>query len=69
MVLSKFRFPQLLPLLLIFAAPQASATQCFEYKEIPSSVDCGNHDGKSADFSIQCVDTPGSIERLFVTNG
>lgn len=66
MAFPKFKLARYLPFLLLFAAPQAFALQCFEYKEIPASVDCGNYDSKSADFAIQCIDTPASIKQIEV---
>lgn len=64
MTSKKFRLANLLPLFLVFAGPQAFATQCYEYKETAASVDCGNYDGKSADFTIQCIDKPAVIEQV-----
>jgi hypothetical protein len=66
MVLSKFKFVRYIPLLFVFAAPSALATTCYEYKETAQSVDCGEYDGRSADFSIHCIDIPASFEQVAI---
>jgi hypothetical protein len=66
MAIITFKLARYFPILLLFAAPQAFATQCFEYKEIEASVDCGEYDGKSADFAVQCIETPASVEQVAI---
>jgi hypothetical protein len=43
-----------LPLVLVLTASEAAATRCFEYRDIPETIDCSANGSNSADFSSDC---------------
>lgn len=42
------------PLIMVLTASEAAATKCFEYIDIPESVDCSANGSNSADFTSDC---------------
>ncbi|MNU26954.1 hypothetical protein D3C71_153370 [compost metagenome] len=55
-----------LPLFLVLTASEASATRCFEYLDIPESLDCTANGGNSADFTNDCKRVEASQEVIEV---
>mgnify|MGYP007127516628 CR=1 FL=1 len=43
-----------MPLTLLIGATDAAATTCFEYVDIPESMDCNSNGSNSADFTTSC---------------
>ncbi len=56
-----------LPLALLLTASEAAATKCYEYLDIPESVDCSANSSNSADFTSDCKHVEAKQEVIEIT--